>query len=53
MAPAEDAEKMAQGIAVLYEHPERFGAMSEAAAKRVREQSGMLNNIDEEIGQFN
>ena len=36
VAPAEDAEKMAQGITTLYEHPERFAAMSKAAAKRVR-----------------
>ena len=39
LAPGEDAEAMARGISLLYEHPERFAAMSEAAAKRVREQS--------------
>jgi glycosyltransferase involved in cell wall biosynthesis len=49
VAPAEDAEKMAQGIATLFEQPERFAAMSEAAAKRVRKQSDAQQIIRAEI----
>jgi glycosyltransferase involved in cell wall biosynthesis len=39
LAPGEGAEAMARGISLLYENPGRFSAMSEAAAKRVRQQS--------------
>jgi glycosyltransferase involved in cell wall biosynthesis len=49
VAPAEDAEQMAQGITALYEHPERFAAMSEAAAKRVRAQSDAQRVIGAEL----
>ena len=38
LAPGEDAEAMARGISLLYEQPQNFSAMSEAASKRVREQ---------------
>jgi spore maturation protein CgeB/predicted nucleic acid-binding Zn-ribbon protein len=38
VTPAEDAEAMAKGISMLYEQPMKFSAMSEAAAKRVRDQ---------------
>ena len=49
VAPAEDAGEMAQGITVLYEHPERFAAMSKAAAKRVRAQSDAQRVIGAEL----
>ena len=49
VAPAEDAEKMAQGIEIIYQQPERFAEMSKAAAERVRRQSGMFQIINEEI----
>jgi glycosyltransferase involved in cell wall biosynthesis len=49
LAPGEDAEAMAQGISLLYEHPERFAAMSAAAATRVREQSDAQRVIDAEL----
>jgi glycosyltransferase involved in cell wall biosynthesis len=39
LAPGKDAEAMARGIALLYEQPERFAAMSKATVMRVREQS--------------
>jgi glycosyltransferase involved in cell wall biosynthesis len=42
LAPAEDVKAMAEGIMDLYENPEKFQAMSAAAAKRVREQSSKL-----------
>ena len=40
---------MARGIALLYEQPERFSAMSEAAAKRVRAQSDAQRVISAEL----
>jgi hypothetical protein len=40
---------MARGIALLYEHPERFAAMSAAAATRVRVQSDAQRVIDSEL----
>jgi glycosyltransferase involved in cell wall biosynthesis len=49
LAPGEDAEAMARGIALLYEHPERFAAMSAAAATRVREQSDAQRVIGAEL----
>jgi glycosyltransferase involved in cell wall biosynthesis len=49
LAPREDAEAMARGIALLYEHPERFAAMSAAAATRVREQSDAQRIIHAEL----
>jgi glycosyltransferase involved in cell wall biosynthesis/spore maturation protein CgeB/ubiquinone/menaquinone biosynthesis C-methylase UbiE/predicted nucleic acid-binding Zn-ribbon protein len=49
LVPGEDAEAMARGISLLYEHPERFSAMSEAAAKRVRAQSDAQRVIGAEL----
>ena len=48
-ADGEDAAGIAQGIAVLYENPENFSAMSQAAALRVRQQSDSLKIIDLEL----
>ena len=49
MAPAEDAEAMARGISMLYEQPMKFSAMSEAAAKRVRDQRDAKKVIRAEL----
>ena len=49
LAPAEDAEAMARGISQLYEQPLKFAAMSEAAARRVREQRGADGVIEAEL----
>ena len=49
LAPGEDAEAMARGIALLYEQPQKFAAMSEAAAKRVRAQSDAQRIICAEL----
>ena len=50
LAPGEDAEAMARGIAMLYEQPVKFSAMSEAAARRVREQRDAEGIIKVELG---
>jgi glycosyltransferase involved in cell wall biosynthesis len=49
LAPEQDAEAMARGIALLYEHPQKFAAMSEAASKRVRAQSDVQRVIGAEL----
>jgi glycosyltransferase involved in cell wall biosynthesis len=49
VAPAEDAEALAKGIAMLYEQPLKFSAMSEAASKRVRDQRGAQKVICAEL----
>jgi len=49
LAPGEDADAMARGITLLYAHPERFAAMSKAAAKRVRAQSDAQRVICAEL----
>jgi len=49
LAPAEDAEVMATGISQLYEQPLKFAAMSEAAARRVREQRDAERIIKAEL----
>lgn len=49
LAPPEDAESMAQGIAMLVENPERFAALSEAAAQRVIRQSDSRIIIQREM----
>jgi glycosyltransferase involved in cell wall biosynthesis len=49
LAPGEDADAMARGIALLYEQPQKFSAMSEAAAKRVRAQSDVRRVISSEL----
>ncbi|NOS82118.1 MAG: glycosyltransferase, partial [Nitrospira sp.] len=49
LSPGEDAEAMARGIALLYEQPLKFSAMSKAAAKRVREQRDAKKIIRAEL----
>ena len=49
LAPGEDAEAMARGIALLYEQPQKFSVMSAAAAKRVRRQSDAQIVIADEL----
>ena len=49
LAPGEDADAMAKGILLLYEQPQKFAAMSEAAAKRVRVQSDAQRVIGAEL----
>src|SRR5262249_44184221 len=49
VAAAEDAEAMARGIALLYEQPLKFSAMSQAAARRVRKQRDAQNVIAAEL----
>lgn len=46
----EDWRGIADGIRRLHEHPEEFTAMSEAAARRVRRQSGRQTTLAHEIG---
>lgn len=52
LAPSEDAEAMAQGIARLFEEPETFAFLSNNAARRVRRQSCFSNIIQEEVSLF-
>jgi glycosyltransferase involved in cell wall biosynthesis len=52
LAEAEDAHGLAEGIATLYENPELFQEMSEAAAKRVRLQCSLEETITKELIQF-
>ena len=52
LAPGENAEAMAQGIAMLYEQPEKFKTMSAAAASRVISQSAAKKIITKEIELF-
>ena len=49
VAPPEDAEAMARGISMLYEQPMIFSEMSEAAAKRVRDQRDTKKVIHAEL----
>lgn len=49
LAPVEDAEAMARGVARLYEQPLTFSAMSQAAAKRVRKQRDAQKVIRAEL----
>ncbi|MBQ3059750.1 MAG: FkbM family methyltransferase [Desulfovibrio sp.] len=49
LAPPEDAEAMAEGIARLVDKPDIFLAMSRAAAERVRKQSAAAIIIDKEL----
>jgi FkbM family methyltransferase len=49
LAPGEGAEEMAAGIALLYENPENFAAMSKAASERVSRQSAKLLIINAEM----
>lgn len=52
LAAGESAKEMAEGIAMLVEHPEKFTQMSKAAAERVRNQSGFKAVIEREINLF-
>ena len=45
----EDADGLAQAVATLYAQPERFAGMSEAAARRVREQSSYEQTVAREL----
>ena len=49
LAPGEDADTMARGIALMYEQPLKFTAMSKAAASRVRAQSDAQRVICAEL----
>ena len=53
LAPGEDAQAMADGIAELYENPEMFQTISAAAAKRVRHQNVHSKIVLEELHVFN
>lgn len=52
LAAGENAKEMAEGIAMLVEHPEKFTQMSKAAAERVRNQSDFKAVIEREINLF-
>ncbi|TWH28751.1 MULTISPECIES: FkbM family methyltransferase [unclassified Aminobacter] len=52
LAPAEDAQAMADGIEALYHDPDLFLKLSENAARRVRGQSAKTLIIDQELAQF-
>ncbi len=49
LAESENFEQMAQGIEFLYNNPDKFIAMSENAAKRVRSQTSKEYTIDKEL----
>lgn len=49
LAPGDDAKSMAQGIADLWESPEKFRDMSAAAAQRVRRQTAFEHTMGAEI----
>ena len=49
LSPPEDAAHMAASILALVEDPDRFLAMSAAAAKRVRAQSDITRIVDQEL----
>lgn len=49
LADPEDVDAMASGIVGLLKNPDRFRAMSEAAAKRVRAQSGSAHSVRREM----
>lgn len=49
LAEPEDADGLARAIAALYHEPERFEAMSAAAAQRVRGQSGYTQTVAREL----
>ena len=49
LVDGEDASGIAQGIADLYENPENFRAMSQAASLRVRQQSDFFKIINLEL----
>lgn len=49
LAPHEDFQGLAEGIARLYEQPDLFMSLSSKASRRVREQSGANRMIDLEM----
>jgi glycosyltransferase involved in cell wall biosynthesis len=49
LAPPEDHEALAEAIATLYRDPQRFQRLSQAAAQRVRAQSGYDQTIRREL----
>ncbi len=49
LAPAEDANALAEGVVTLYKNPDKFRAMSQAAAERVRHQSRAEKIVYKEI----
>lgn len=49
LADPEDVDAMVAGIIDLFKNPDRFRAMSEAAAKRVRAQSGSAHSVRREM----
>jgi FkbM family methyltransferase len=49
LAEPEDVEGLARAIATLYHDPQRFEAMSAAAAQRVRGQSGYAHTVAREL----
>ena len=52
LAAPESAVDMAAGITMLYENPEKFARMSNAAAQRVRKQSNIHDIITAELKLF-
>jgi spore maturation protein CgeB/glycosyltransferase involved in cell wall biosynthesis len=52
LAAKENAEEMADAIEVLYNNPDKFLQMSEAAAKRVKRQTASDIIIEQELRQF-
>jgi glycosyltransferase involved in cell wall biosynthesis len=52
LADAEDAEGLARGIADLYEHPDRFLAMSQAASRQVLGKTAKGRQIQAELQLF-
>jgi glycosyltransferase involved in cell wall biosynthesis len=52
LAAKENSEEMADAIEFLYNNPDKFLQMSEAAAKRVRRQSASDIIIEQELRQF-
>jgi glycosyltransferase involved in cell wall biosynthesis/spore maturation protein CgeB len=53
LAPDEGYKEMADGIASLYENPDRFSQMSKAASERVIKQTASRKIIDKEVELFN
>ncbi len=52
LAASENAHELAQGIEKIYQNPELFQKMSEAASKRVRNQCGFEHTIGRELELF-
>ncbi|MDR2342173.1 MAG: glycosyltransferase [Campylobacteraceae bacterium] len=52
LAAAESAQEIADAIEFLYNHPDKFLQMSEAAVKRVKRQSSSDIVVEQELKQF-